>query len=283
MLVALALTGLYTIAEAVGGKVSGSLALLADAGHMLSDTAALALAVFAMWVAQKPRDARRTYGYQRTEILAALANAATLLAVSVSILVEAYQRLHTPAVISTKLMMAIATGGLVNNLVCMGVLSAGKDESLNLRGAWLHLLTDALGSVGAIVSGFLVGQFGWAWADPVASALIALLVMRSAWSLLSETVSVLMEHAPEHVNVDEVRGAMVAHDNVGDVHDLHVWTITSGLVCLSAHVVTHADAETQQAQLAELTRILRERFRIDHVTLQLEHASYPADTCAGCD
>ena len=283
VVIALTVTGLYTIAEVVGGKLSGSLALLADAGHMLSDTAALALTVFAMWAAGRPAKAQQTYGFQRTEILAALVNGAALLAISGSIMLEAIGRIHAPTPVAPKLVLWVAAGGLVSNLVCLAVLSAGRAHSLNMRGAWLHVLSDALGSVGAIVSGVLIAAFGWTWADPVASVFISLLVMRSGWSLLSETVGVLMEHAPEHVNVNDVRTAMIAQPAVDAVHDLHVWTITSGLVCLSAHVVTHADPEQQQEALAVLTRLVREQFRIDHVTIQLEHVSFPDETCARCD
>jgi cobalt-zinc-cadmium efflux system protein len=178
------------------------------------------------------------------------------------------------------MMMAVAAGGLVMNLVCMAVLHEGHDHDLNQRGAYLHVVSDALGSVGALVSGALAWRFGIAWADPLASALIALLIAGASWRLLSETVSVLMETAPAHVDVDAVRDAMSAHDSVVEVHDLHVWTITSGLVCLSAHVVTRPDARDDT--LAGLTQLTRERFGIDHVTIQLEPAGFPAKACAGC-
>ncbi len=271
------------VAEAIGGYVSGSLALFADAGHMLSDTVGLALAVFAMWVARRPATAQRTYGFHRTEILVALLNAATLIAIAISILVEAVQRVRTPEPLEPRLMMAVAAGGLVMNLVCMGILHAGRDESLNQQGAWLHVVSDALGSVGALASGAAAMIWGVNWADPLASAVIALLVLRSSWSLLTETVAVLMENAPAHVEVTNLREAMLARSEVRDVHDLHVWTITSGLVCLSAHVVTHVGADEQQAILVDLTRLARERFGIDHVTIQLEHVTYPDDVCTACE
>jgi cobalt-zinc-cadmium efflux system protein len=153
---------------------------------------------------------------------------------------------------------------------------------LNVRGAWLHVMSDAIGSVGAIVSAALIWTLGWTWADPLASVFISLLVIHSAWALIKETVSVLMEHAPGHVDVDAVRTAMAQHDGVAGVHDLHVWTITSGLVCLSAHVVSDSSGAAQQATLVGLTRLVRERFGIDHVTIQMEHHGYPDDTCAGC-
>ncbi|MBM4358986.1 MAG: cation transporter [Deltaproteobacteria bacterium] len=250
MTLALLLTSGYMVAEAIGGFVSGSLALLADAGHMLSDAVGLALAVFAMWMAGRRATAQRTYGFHRTEIIAALANATTLIAIAISILVEAALRLRTPAALEPRLMMTIAAGGLVVNLACLGILHTGRDESLNQQGAWLHVLSDALGSVGALASGAAAAFWGVTWADPVASALIALLVLRSSWSLLTETVAVLMENAPAHVEVTKLREAMLAQSKVDDVHDLHVWTITSGLVCLSAHVVTTGGADEQQAALS---------------------------------
>ncbi len=280
--IALALTLSYMAAEVAGGVASGSLALLADAGHMLSDAGALGLALFAMWIARRPPSAHRTFGFLRTEILAALANGAALLAISILICVSALERLFHPTHVEGPLLLAVAAGGLAMNLVALAILNRGRRESLNVHGAWLHVVSDALGSLGAMLSGALVWAFGFSWADPIASVLIALLVVRSAWGLLQEALAVLMEHAPKHVDVDEVRLAMAAFPAVAGVHDLHVWTITSGLVCLSAHVVTGSTGDEQQGVLAGLTGLLRERFRIEHVTLQLEHAGYPAAGCAGC-
>ncbi|HYJ79069.1 MAG TPA: cation diffusion facilitator family transporter, partial [Longimicrobiaceae bacterium] len=180
----LALTAVYLVAEVVGGLLANSLALLADAGHMLSDVGALGLSLFAMWIAQRPATPRRTFGYYRTEILAALANGAALIGISLYIFVEAYQRLRTPEPVQGELMLWVATGGLVVNLLGLLILRAGKDESLNVRGAWLHLLTDALGSVGAILGGVAIWRFGWFWADPAVSALIGVLVIYSAWDLM---------------------------------------------------------------------------------------------------
>lgn len=282
MLLALVLTAGYMVAEAIGGHLSGSLALLADAGHMLSDAASLALAVFAMWAASRPRTSRRTFGLQRTEILAALVNGATLLAIGGFILVEAYDRLARPTPLEPRLMMAVAGGGLVMNLVCLGILRDGHEHDLNQRGAFLHVVSDALGSVGALISGGLAWRYGITWADPLASAIIAVLVVRSSLRLLGETVGVLLEAAPEHVDVDAVREAMITHGAVVDVHDLHVWTITSGLVCLSAHVVTRTEGESPEETLAVLTRLTRERFGIDHVTIQIESTGFPQAACAGC-
>jgi cobalt-zinc-cadmium efflux system protein len=271
--IVLVLVALYMIAEVVGGLLTNSLALLADAGHMLSDAASLALALFALWIAQRPPTPRHTYGYYRTEILAALVNGATLVAISVYIFIEAYERVGEPPEVQGALMMGIAVGGLVINLMGLWILNAGKSESLNVRGAWLHVLTDALGSVGAIVAGGLIWAFGWNWADPVASVLIGLLVIYSSWALLKETVAVLMEGAPGHIDVDEVRDAIRGVEGVGAVRDLHVWTITSGMVALSAHVEA-AGARPHGALLREVQDTLHEAFEIDHSTIQIDPAGF---------
>ena len=269
----LGLVVLYMIAEVVGGLLTGSLALLADAGHMLSDAGALALSLFALWIAARPPTPRHTYGYYRTEILAALVNGATLVAISIYIFIEAYRRLSEPPEVQGGLMMVVAVGGLVINLLGLWILNAGKTESLNMRGAWLHVLTDALGSIGAIAAGALIWVFGWNWADPVASVLIGLLVLYSSWSLMKETIAVLMEGAPGHLDVDEVRDAIRAARGVASVHDLHVWTITSGMVALSAHVVAE-DGQQAPVILRRLQDVLHERFGIDHTTIQVEPPDY---------
>ena len=267
--VTLVLVVLYMVAEFVGGLLSGSLALLADAGHMLSDAGALGLSLFALWFCQRPPTPSRTWGYYRMEILAALVNGVTLVVLSIFILREAWERLRVPAQIDAPLMMAIAAGGLVVNLVSLRILSGGKEESLNVRGAWLHVLTDALGSVQAILAGALVWAFGWSWADPAASVLIALLVVYSAWDLLRDTVGVLMEGAPRHIDVDEVRNTLMSLPCVLAVHDLHVWTITSGMESLSCHVVVE-DGQSYCDALTEVRATLHERFGIDHLTIQVE-------------
>lgn len=265
----LALAASYMLAEVVGGWVANSLALLADAGHMFLDVAALALSFFAMWMAERPAPSQRTYGYYRAEILAALVNGATLVAVSIYILIEAYHRLREPPEVQGPLMTGIAVGGLLVNLAGLWLLHAGRDESLNIRGAWLHVLTDALGSVGAITAGVLVWAFGWSWSDAVASGLIGLLIIFSSWRLLAESVAVLMESAPRGIDVDEVNNALRQAPGVVGVHDLHVWTITSGLDALSAHV-TVEDGEPHSAVLKRLQTMLHDRFGIDHITIQLE-------------
>lgn len=257
------------VAEVIGGLLTNSLALLADAGHMLSDVVGLALSLFAIWIAECPPTPQRTYGYYRAEILAALANGATLIAISLFIFVEAYHRLWQPPDVQGAAMLAIAVGGLVVNLIGLRLLHAGRHESLNLHGAWLHVLTDALGSVGAIVAAGMIWAFEWTWADPVASVLIGVLVIYSSWRLLAESVSILLESAPKGIDVDIVRRAIKETPYVLAVHDLHIWTITSGLHCLSAHVVT-AEGQSHAALLKCLRDVLHEKFGLDHLTIQIE-------------
>jgi cobalt-zinc-cadmium efflux system protein len=272
--IVLVLAATYMVAEVIGGLLTNSLALLADAGHMLSDVASLALSLLAIWIARRPATPQHTFGYYRTEILAALVNGATLVAISIYIFYEAFHRFGEPPEVQGALMMAIAIGGLLINLTGLWILSAGKEESLNMRGAWLHVLADALGSVGAIAAGALIWLFGWNWADPVASVLIGVLVLVASWNLLKETVLVLMEGAPGNVDPDEVRNAIRSVPGVLGVHHLHVWTITSGMVALSAHVVVEASRFGQQA-LEEVNRPLHERFGIAHTTIQLETEGLP--------
>ena len=266
---ALGLAAGFMVVEVVGGLLANSLALLADAGHMLSDVAALGLALFALWMAGRPSGPGRTYGHYRIEILAALANGAALVALAVWIVVEAGARLQDPPEVEGPLLLAVAAGGLAVNLIALAILHGGRDESLNLRGAWLHVVADALGSVQALLAGALIWGFGWQWADPAASLLIAALIVYSAWSLLKDAVSVLMESAPGHIDVDQVRDAILGVAGVGEVHDLHVWTITSGFEALSAHVVPAGEVETGALPAAIRTAVHR-RFGIEHVTVQVE-------------
>lgn len=269
----LALSALYLVAELVGGLFTGSLALLADAGHMLADVGALALALFAFWLAERPSSAARTFGWRRFEILAALANGLVLGVVALGVAFEAVERVQAPRPVLGLPAFAIASGGLVVNLLGMLLLRHGRERSLNLRGAWLHLLGDALGSVAAMTAGLLIWAFDWRVADPLASLAIAGLVLRSAWSLLRETVDVLLEAAPPHLDVDELRAALLAEPGVASLHDLHVWTITSGMVSLSCHVHCTAEADGH-AVLVRLQQLLRQRFDVHHATLQIEPAGF---------
>jgi cobalt-zinc-cadmium efflux system protein len=267
----LGLTLGYMVAEIVGGYLADSLSLLADAGHMFSDAAALGLSLFAVWIAQRPPTPQHSYGYYRAEILAALANGATLIAIAIIIFIEAFRRLAAPEEVAGPLMAAIAAGGLVVNLLGLTILNAGKSQNLNMHGAWLHLISDALGSVAALSAGALVWAFGWNWADPAASILIGILVIFSSWNLLKQAIAILMESTPRHLDIDAVRNAMVAAPGICEVHDLHIWTITSGMESLSAHVVLLPGFESHAA-LDSLRRVLHDRFAIDHITIQVDAA-----------
>jgi cobalt-zinc-cadmium efflux system protein len=255
-------------AEVAGGLWTGSLALLADAGHMLSDAASLALAIFALRLARRPRQPRRSFGFHRGEILAALANGATLVAVGVLIAIEAWKRLADPPLVAGAPMMWIAAGGLLVNVAALALLHRDRDASLNLRGAWLHVATDALGSVQAIAAGALIWALGWRWADPLASLLIAALVIWSAWTLVRDSINVLMEAAPAHIDTRAVEAAIAGVPGVVGVHDLHVWTITSGFESLSAHA--QVKDRDRDAVLDEINEVLAHRFAIAHSTIQLE-------------
>lgn len=278
---ALVLAAVYMFAEVVGGILSNSLALLADAGHMLTDVAALGLSLFAIWAAQRPATPKRTYGYRRMEILAALVNGATLVAIAVLIFAEAYRRWSNPPSVKGGLMLAVACGGLAVNLASLWILRGGREESLNVRGAWLHVVTDTLGSAQAIAAGIVISGFGWYWADPLASVLIGLLVIISSWGLLRESVEVLMEGVPGHVKLDEVAEVMAAVPGVTAVHDLHVWTITSGFVALSAHVVVAP--ECPEDVLWRVRSAIHDRFGIEHSTIQVERTQVPDSIGAPLD
>jgi cobalt-zinc-cadmium efflux system protein len=269
------------VAEVVGGYLANSLSLLADAGHMLSDVGALALSLFALWISRRPATDRRTYGYYRTEILAAFANAATLIAISLYIFVEALGRLRAPQPVAGELVMWIALGGLLVNGAGAALLHGGREQSLNIRGAWLHLLTDALGNVGVIVGGVLVWAFGWLWADPAMSIVIGVLVVWSGWQLLRESIGVLLEGAPSHIDVEAVRAAVMEVDGVEAVHDLHVWSITSGMEALSVHVVVGERHERRHSGdiLSDVHETLHGRFGLHHLTVQIEPRGFKEHGC----
>ncbi len=270
LLLTLSLTLTFLVAEVVGGLVTGSLALLADAGHMASDAVALTLALFAAWIASRPATARMTFGYHRAEVLAALANGVGLILVAASIVIEALERLGAPRAIDAKTASLIAGFGLLVNLAALAILRRSSGGGLNLRGAIFHVVADALGSVGAIAANLLIVAFGWRWADSVASIVIAVLILIAAVSLLRPTISVLMESAPEDLDVDAIGSTMCGADGVAGVHDLHVWTLASGKRLVSAHVVLSGDAATALDVVHATRRALSQRFGIDHVTLQPE-------------
>ena len=283
LLIVLGLSAAYLVAEIVGGFLTGSLALFADAGHTLSDVGALAVSLLALWIAQQPASARHTFGNTRAEILAALVQGVALLAVAIVIIVEAISRLGTPTEVGGVGMMIVASGGLAINAFGLWLLHHGQQENLNIRGAWLHLASDGLGSLGVIVAGFAIWAWGLWWADPVASLAISVLITFAAWQLLREVVNILMESAPAHLDVKQIRGALEATRGVGEVHDLHVWSIGSGEISLSSHIVAAPEAEIA-GLLPRLQARLAEDFEIHHSTLQIEpHGAADADCAASCE
>ena len=264
------LTGTFMVLEAVGGWVSGSLALLADAGHMLTDVGALALSLLTAWIAQRPADETKTYGYLRWEILAALVNGAALFGIAGWVVVEAVQRLQYPHPIRTGLFLAIAAAGLLVNLISLYVLHGARQGSLNARGAYLHVLGDALGSAGALGAAAIIWVTGWTAADPIASIGLSLLILVGAWRLMRESTDILLDAVPRHVTLAEVHGRILAVPGVSAVHDLHVWTVVSGVVAMSGHAVV-PDLESHPGVL-EGIRTEMAALGIGHVTMQLEVA-----------
>jgi len=267
----LVLTGSFLIVEVVGALWTGSLALFADAGHMLADVAAIALALFAVWIAARPPTPAKTYGYFRAEILAALLNALVLLIVSGAILLESYARLLAPSPVLGGPMLAIAAVGLGVNLAGAALLKAGAGTSLNVRAAYLEVVSDALSSLGVLVAALLVLTTGWQRADPLVSAAIGLFIIPRTWRLLRQAVNVLLEGTPAHLELREIEDALLAVRGVRHVHDLHVWTLTSGRDAMSAHVVVE-DVRESERLLDELHGVLHARFGIDHTTIQLDPA-----------
>lgn len=262
------LTTLFMVVEAVGGWLSGSLALIADAGHMLTDAGALGLSLATAWIARRPATARKTFGYLRLEILAALVNGAVLLVLAGWVVVEAVRRLRSPAPVEADLFLAIAAVGLVVNLAGLWILHGAHHGSLNVRGAYLHVLGDALGSVGAIGAALVIKFTGWLPADPLISIVLSLMILAGAWRLVRESVDILLEAVPAHVDLAAVRDGMLAVPGVHAVHDLHVWTVTSGMVAMSGHVVV-PDLASHPATLSRLQERLRDQ-GIAHATIQLE-------------
>lgn len=260
------------LAEAVGGWLANSLALIADAGHMLTDVAALTLTLAAIWFAARPATAQKTFGYYRLEILAAFVNGIALVLISVWVIYEAYHRWSEPEQVAGFSMTLVAVGGLIVNIIAAALLHGGHDHDLNMRGAWLHVMGDLLGSVAAIIAGVLILAFGWIWADAVSSVLISLIIIFGAWNLIKESVNVLLEGTPAHINLTAVEEAIMQTESVEHVHDLHVWTITSGMEALSVHVV-HQEKVSQTELLNTIRGKLHNEFGIDHLTVQLETLS----------
>ncbi|MBA4181558.1 MAG: cation transporter [Anaerolinea sp.] len=269
LMFALVLTGGYMVVEAVVGYLANSLVLLADAGHMLTDVAGLSFALIAIWFAQRPATQGKTYGYYRVEILAALLNGILLLGVSGYILYEAYRRFSNPPEVNSVPLLVVASIGLVVNIASAALLISGSKDSLNVRGAFLEVAGDLLGSLGAIAAGIILLTTGWRYADPLFAAGVGVFILPRTFRLMKEAVDVLLEGTPRHLELDEIAGAMVGVANVQSVHDLHVWSVTSGFVALSGHVDVSERTDRQQV-LVDLHRVLTGRFDIDHVTLQVE-------------
>ena len=266
----LGLTAGFTVIEVIGGLLTGSLALLADAGHMLSDAASLGLALFAAWLSGRAATPERTFGFKRAEVLAALLNGLALVGISLWILFEAYRRLSDPPEVLGSWMLAVAALGLVVNVVAAAILLRGHDENINVAAAFRHVLADLLGSVGAVAAAIIIIVTGWRYADPAVSVVIALLVLASSWSILREAVRILLEATPRGVDAATVGAAMAARPGVVEVHDLHIWTITSGFPALAAHILV-SPGDDCHARRRELEAMLRESYGIEHTTLQVDH------------
>ena len=270
-----ALTFTYFFVEVVGGILTNSLALLADAAHMLTDVAGLSLALFAVWMSTKPATPAKTYGYYRVEILAALTNAVVLFLISFYILYEAYGRFLEPPEVRSLPMLAVASVGLVVNLIGIWLLRGSAKQSLNIEGAFLEVVSDLLGSLGVLVAGAIMWATGWWYADPVFSVLIGLFILPRTWVLTTQAVNVLLEATPADVNLAEVERALLGVEGVASVHDLHVWTITSGINALSSHVVLVAGAQSPVAAsvVERVEAVLKDRFNISHSTIQVEQVT----------
>jgi cobalt-zinc-cadmium efflux system protein len=268
--ITLALTASFTVAEVIGGLLTGSLALLADAGHMLSDNLSLGLALFAAWLAGRPETPEKSFGYKRAEILAALANGVTLGAISIWIFIEASSRLREPPEILGAPMLIIAAVGLLVNVAGVIVLSRSGGESLNVQGALRHVIADALGSIGTIAAAVIIVLTGWRYADPLASVAIATLILASSWSLLRDSTNILLEGTPRGISAEEVGSRMAGAEGIAEVHDLHIWEITSGLPALSAHVLV-GRSEDCHARRRQLEDLLAREYGISHTTLQVDH------------
>jgi cobalt-zinc-cadmium efflux system protein len=266
--IALALTAALLVVEVIGGVLSNSIALLADAGHMLTDVAALGLAMFVAWFSRQPTTPQKTFGYLRGEILAAFVNGATLLLISAWILWTAVVRLRSPEEVKSGLMLAVSAVGLVVNLIAARVLFTSSKHSLNTRGAYLHVLGDLLATVGTLAAAIAIRYTGWLMADPIASILTTVLIMRGAWRLVRESVDILLESTPAHIPVLAVRGQLEAIPGIESVHDLHVWAVTPAIVAMSAHCIVREPRQHQHV-LEHIHDAMR-LFGIEHVTIQLE-------------
>jgi len=274
LIIALLITTGFMVLEFIGGLITNSLALLADSGHMLSDASSLLLSLVAMWFATKPASPNKTYGFYRFEILAALFNGVTLFVIAGFIIKEAYSRFNDPPTVASGMMMLIAIVGLLANILSAWSLLRKGDvkDNVNLRSAYLHVLGDALGSVGAIIAGLLMLLFGWYIADPIISVIVALLILKSAWGIIKQTIHILMEGVPSGYDMNEIKRTLQTINGVTNVHDLHVWTITSGMHSLSCHLLIK-DQENCQTVLQEAIEKIEKQFKIQHATIQVEKSN----------
>lgn len=268
--IALGLTTAFLVAELVGGILTNSLALISDAAHMFTDTAALAISLAAIRIAKRPADQQRTFGYYRFEILAAAFNAMLLFMVAMYILYEAYQRLHNPPEIASGMMLGIAVLGLIINLVSMRLLSAGKDDSLNVKGAYLEVWSDMLGSIGVIIGALLIRYTGWTWVDSLIAVGIGLWVLPRTWTLLRASMNVLLEGVPEGIALADVESSILSVPGVTSAHDLHVWAITSGKSSLTVHIVSDQSPSSWPDLLHAVRSTIAEKYDIHHSTIQIE-------------
>jgi cobalt-zinc-cadmium efflux system protein len=278
------LTFSFFLVELFGVYWTKSLALLADAGHMFTDVAGIGFALFASWIAQRPASVRKTYGYYRVEILTAAANAVLLFGISGYILYEAYQRFQAPPEIVSTPLLFIAIFDLIMNIVGMLQLHKGSKESLNVEGAFLEVASDALGSIGVIIGALIIHFTKWYYIDPIIAALIGIFIIPRTWKLLMKSVNILMEGTPEGIHIEEVEKEISSIDGVKLIHDLHIWTITSGVNALSGHVVVTKDMtlKDSQALLDKINSRLEEKFHIEHTTLQFEPHDSDQANCTDC-
>ncbi|MEM3697057.1 MAG: cation diffusion facilitator family transporter [Candidatus Bathyarchaeia archaeon] len=273
--IALGITLTFFVIELVGGILTNSLALLADAWHMLNDAAALIFALMASWISMRPTNVKKTFGYYRAEILAAFLNGVFLWGIVIFIFYEAIQRLQNPIRVESLNMLIIAFSGLAANGLSAITLSKSKSESLNVKGAFLHVLADALGSIGAISAGVIMYFTGWYQADAIISMMLGALIFYSSWKLVRESINVLLEGVPYGINLNAVERRIMEQEGVNEVHDLHVWCITpTKMCCMSCHIVVKKDIDKRKL-LSDLMKILSEEFGIDHTTIQLEDEGYP--------
>jgi cobalt-zinc-cadmium efflux system protein len=279
--IALLISAVFMIAEVLGAYWTDSLALMADAGHMLTDVGALALSLFAVWIASRPATPQKTYGYYRVEIFAALLNGIGLVAISLAIVYQSYSRLQQPHEVLAGPMLAIAALGLIANAACAMILYHAHSDSLNVKGALLHVLGDALGSVAAMVAGVCMLFWNWYLADPIASLLVSVLIFYGAWRILKDSVDILLEGTPAHIDICAMERELATVEGVASIHDLHVWSINSGMISMSCHAVVTGQRNRQEL-LSGLNAVLRSQFRVDHSTIQLEELNTQSELAEAC-